>query len=48
MLILDPWTTENDYLTPTMKMKRNVAKEKLAKDIDRMYKSPLMAESKKK
>lgn len=46
-LLQDPWTTENDYLTPTMKLKRNVAKEKLLKDIEQMYNSPVMSESKK-
>lgn len=47
MLLSDPWTIENDYLTPTMKMKRNVAKDKLRADIDRMYGEPIMKETKK-
>ena len=47
-LLVDPWTIENDYLTPTMKMKRNVAKEKLRADIDRMYGEPIMKETGKK
>jgi len=37
MLLLDPWTTESDILTPTMKLKRNVAKTRYAEDIKRMY-----------
>lgn len=48
MLIREPWTDANDYLTPTMKIKRNVAKNKLQAEIDRMYASPLMSETKAK
>ena len=33
----DPWTIENDILTPTMKIKRNVAKNVYKKEIDEMY-----------
>jgi len=47
-LIKEPWTDQNDYLTPTMKMKRNIAKVKLQKEIDDMYASPLMMDSKTK
>ena len=43
-LLKDPWSVENDYLTPTMKMKRNVAKKLLADDITRMYSEPLLKE----
>ena len=25
MLFKDPWTEQNEFLTPTMKMKRNIA-----------------------
>lgn len=47
-LIKDPFTTENGYLTPTMKLKRNIAKERHAKDIDTMYNTtPVMAPTKK-
>jgi len=49
LLIKDPWTDQNDYLTPTFKMKRNIAKIKLQEDIDRMYSSVnVMSETKKK
>lgn len=31
------WTVENDLLTPTMKLKRNVVQKKFQKEIDAMY-----------
>lgn len=37
MLLKEPWSIENDYLTPTMKMKRAVAKVKLASEITQLY-----------
>lgn len=46
-LILEQWTVENDYLTPTMKIKRNVARDKLQNEILRLYESPVMNPSKK-
>jgi long-chain acyl-CoA synthetase len=33
----DPWTIDNDILTPTMKVKRNIAKNVFKKEIDEMY-----------
>jgi len=42
--VKEPWTVDNDYLTPTMKMKRNIAKIKLADDITALYDSPIMKE----
>ena len=39
VLKTDPWTIENDFLTPTMKMKRNVAKIRLADEIAALYAS---------
>lgn len=47
MLIKDPWTIENEYLTPTMKMKRNIAKTKLAAEITELYAMPFMKPAKK-
>jgi len=46
MFMAEPWTVENDYLTPTMKMKRNIAKIKLVDEIAALYESPLMKEKK--
>jgi len=34
---LEPWSVENGLLTPTMKLKRPVIREKFKKDIDEMY-----------
>tara|TARA_B110000285_G_scaffold68590_1_gene78849 strand:+ start:1687 stop:1917 length:231 start_codon:yes stop_codon:yes gene_type:complete len=45
-LLWDPWTPESGMLTPTMKMKRNIGKERLINDINRMYKEPIMKEKK--
>jgi len=36
-LLLDPFTVEGDLLTPTMKLKRNVAKKVFAAEIEAMY-----------
>lgn len=36
-LMKDPWTTESDLLTPTMKIKRNIAKIQFSEQIDAMY-----------
>jgi len=47
MLLNDPWTIENEYLTPTMKMKRNIAKIKLAEEIKTMYEQPVTLKEKK-
>jgi len=35
----DPFTVENDLLTPTMKIKRAVARKYFAKEIKEMYDS---------
>jgi long-chain acyl-CoA synthetase len=37
----EPMTIENDILTPTMKIKRNVAKNVFKEQIDAMYAEPL-------
>ena len=36
-LTKEPFTVENDMLTPTFKMKRNVAKKVYQAEIDEMY-----------
>jgi len=36
-LIFEPWTVEMDMLTPTQKLKRNVARAIYEADITRMY-----------
>jgi len=46
-LLLSPWTEQNDMLTPTQKLKRNIATLKLKEDIDRMYNEPIMKPTKK-
>lgn len=38
-LTSDPFSIENDILTPTMKIKRNIAHKVYAEQIDEMYKS---------
>lgn len=37
MLQRDMWTVENDMVTPTFKLKRNIAKKKYQEQIDKMY-----------
>jgi long-chain acyl-CoA synthetase len=46
-MFLDPWTDQNDFLTPTMKLKRAVAKKLLEKEIATAYDSPVMKPTKK-
>lgn len=47
-LLLEPFSVENDLLTPTFKLKRNVAKTRFTADIDAMYAAPVLRPSKKK
>ena len=37
----EPWTVENGLLTPTLKLKRNVIKERFTAEIEEMYKTDL-------
>lgn len=41
-LILEPWTVETDILTPTMKLKRNIAKNMYKDVIDELYNKPVL------
>lgn len=46
-LLKDPFTVESDILTPTMKLKRNVATKMFQEDIEKMYSMQIMSPSKK-
>ena len=39
-LMSDPFTVENDLLTPTFKLKRNIAKTRFADEINALYAAP--------
>jgi long-chain acyl-CoA synthetase len=45
-LVREPFTIENNILTPTFKLKRNVAKEIFKDTIDKMYEKLAALESK--
>jgi len=47
VLLKDAFSQEDDLLTPTMKLKRNVAKVFFKDQIDQMYSMSPMAPSKK-
>ena len=36
-LVSDPFSIENDMLTPTFKLRRNIGHKKYKKEIDAMY-----------
>jgi len=36
-LTLDPWTVENDLITPTMKLKRSKLESRFASEIRSLY-----------
>lgn len=36
---MEAWTVDNDLLTPTFKLKRNVAKVRFASEIEEMYRT---------
>jgi long-chain acyl-CoA synthetase len=37
LLLKDPWTIENDSLTPTLKLKRRVILAKHGNEIEKLY-----------
>lgn len=37
MLILEPWTVDTDMLTPTFKLKRNIARKQYEAEIKKVY-----------
>ena len=41
-ILLDPFSIENDLLTPTFKLKRNKAKNTYLKEITEMYEAPII------
>lgn len=41
-LMLEPFSVDNNTMTPTMKIKRNAAKDLLKDEIDRLYGLPVM------
>lgn len=41
-LQVDPFTVESGILTPTMKLKRNIAREMYAQEIETMYQADIM------
>lgn len=46
-LLSEPFSQDNDLLTPTQKLKRNVAKVHFKAQIDALYEMPVMAPAKK-
>jgi long-chain acyl-CoA synthetase len=42
-LQLEPWTVESDILTPTMKLKRNIARKQYADKIAELYERPVIS-----
>lgn len=46
--LLEPFSVENDMLTPTFKLKRNVAKKKYENKIESLYAEPVLKATKKK
>lgn len=39
-LLIDPFTIESELLTPTFKLKRNIANKHFKNEIDQMYSQP--------
>jgi long-subunit acyl-CoA synthetase (AMP-forming) len=37
VVVKEPWTTDNGFLTPTMKIKRNVIEERYEPQVERWF-----------
>jgi len=47
LLTKEPFTAENGLLTPSFKLKRNIAKEMYGNDINRMYEEGVVLKGKR-
>jgi long-subunit acyl-CoA synthetase (AMP-forming) len=45
VIVNDEWTIENDLLTPTLKLKRNILEDKYSQLISRQFSEPIAWES---
>jgi len=45
VIVDDDWTIENDFLTPTLKLKRNKLEDKYAQLINQQFSEPIVWES---
>jgi long-subunit acyl-CoA synthetase (AMP-forming) len=45
VIVDNEWTIENDLLTPTLKLKRNVLEDKYSQLISRQFSEPIAWES---
>jgi long-subunit acyl-CoA synthetase (AMP-forming) len=45
VIVNEEWTIENDLLTPTLKLKRNILEDKYSQLISRQFSEPIAWES---